>query len=153
MSTSEPINRAVAGVDTPARRTATPATSTTARAVKVRKKRRRITVYDILAIIFIAAMLAFSLIPLAWMLSTSLKRLAEVFVFSQLLPTDPQWGNYVSAWTKAPFGRYFFNSAFTATAILVCQFATIIPAASMYRPTTSPTAPRRTSSSTSALVR
>ena len=82
------------------------------------------------AVYVVAGLMALTIaLPFFWMLSTSLKRLAEVFVFSQLLPTDPQWGNYASAWTKAPFGRYFFSSAFTASAILVCQFATIIPAA------------------------
>src|SRR5262249_53512557 len=73
MSTSEPINRAVAGVDAPARRAAAPATAAGSRAVKVRRKRRRITGYDILAIVFMIFMLAFALIPMAWMLSTSLK--------------------------------------------------------------------------------
>ncbi len=68
-------------------------------------------------------------LPFFWMLATSLKKLPDVFVFSQVLPPEPQWGNYVSAWRKAPFARYFFNSAFTAVAILVLQFATIIPAA------------------------
>ena len=83
-----------------------------------------------LAVYVVAGLMALTIaLPFFWMLSTSLKRLPEVFLFSQALPTDPQWGNYLSAWTKAPFGRYFFNSGFTATAILVCQFATIVPAA------------------------
>lgn len=68
-------------------------------------------------------------LPFFWMLATSLKKLPDVFIFSQVLPSEPQWGNYVAAWSKAPFARYFFNSAFTAAAILVLQFATIIPAA------------------------
>jgi ABC-type glycerol-3-phosphate transport system permease component len=67
--------------------------------------------------------------PFFWMLTTSLKRLPEVFLFGQLLPSDPQWQNYAVAWGKAPFARYFFNSAFTAVAILALQLLTIIPAA------------------------
>lgn len=67
--------------------------------------------------------------PFFWMVATSLKKLSDVFVFSQLLPPEPQWGNYLSAWRKAPFARYFFNSAFVAATILALQFATIIPAA------------------------
>lgn len=67
--------------------------------------------------------------PFFWMLATSLKKLPDVFLFSQLFPPEPQWVNYLNAWRKAPFGRYFFNSVFTASAILVLQFATIIPAA------------------------
>jgi multiple sugar transport system permease protein/sn-glycerol 3-phosphate transport system permease protein len=80
--------------------------------------------YALLAVV--ALVIAF---PFFWMVATSLKKLPDVFVFSQVLPPEPQWGNYVNAWRKAPFARYFFNSAFTATAILVLQFATIIPAA------------------------
>jgi ABC-type glycerol-3-phosphate transport system permease component len=68
-------------------------------------------------------------IPFLWMLSTSLKPLSEVFLLHQPFPSEIQWGNYVKAWNAAPFGRYLFNSTFTALAILVCQFATIIPAA------------------------
>jgi ABC-type glycerol-3-phosphate transport system permease component len=68
-------------------------------------------------------------VPFLWMLSTSLKPLSEVFLLHQPLPSEIQWGNYAKAWNAAPFGRYLFNSTFTALAILVCQFATIIPAA------------------------
>jgi len=68
-------------------------------------------------------------VPFLWMLSTSLKPLQEVFILTQLLPSEVRWDNYVKAWNAAPFGRYLFNSTFSALAILVCQFATIIPAA------------------------
>ena len=68
-------------------------------------------------------------VPFLWMISTSLKPLPEVFLLTHPLPSQIQWENYVRAWNAAPFGRYLFNSTFTAVAILVCQFATIIPAA------------------------
>jgi multiple sugar transport system permease protein/sn-glycerol 3-phosphate transport system permease protein len=68
-------------------------------------------------------------IPFLWMLSTSLKPLSEVFRFDHPLPSELHLENYSQAWNRAPFGRYLFNSAFTAIAILTCQFATIIPAA------------------------
>ncbi len=83
-----------------------------------------VAIYALLAIMALVIGL-----PFFWMLATSLKKLPDVFVFSQVLPPEPQWGNYLSAWRKAPFARYFFNSVFTATAILALQFATIIPAA------------------------
>jgi ABC-type glycerol-3-phosphate transport system permease component len=67
--------------------------------------------------------------PFFWMLTTSLKPLPDVFRFDQVLPSPPQWQNFPIAWSKAPFARYFFNSAFTAAAILTLQFLTIIPAA------------------------
>jgi sn-glycerol 3-phosphate transport system permease protein len=68
-------------------------------------------------------------VPFLWMISTSLKPLSEVFQLQQPLPSEIRWDNYVKAWNAAPFGRYLFNSIFSALAILVCQFATIIPAA------------------------
>jgi multiple sugar transport system permease protein/sn-glycerol 3-phosphate transport system permease protein len=81
-------------------------------------------VYSLLVIITLVAGL-----PFFWMVVTSLKALPDVFDFSQFLPPDPQWNNYLQAWQSAPFARYFFNSTFTSVAILVLQFATIIPAA------------------------
>ncbi|MFN8523972.1 MAG: carbohydrate ABC transporter permease [Chloroflexota bacterium] len=68
-------------------------------------------------------------LPFFWMLSTSLKSLPEVFDFARLLPAEPQWTNYGQAWSRASFGRYFFNSTVTSLGILALQFATIIPAA------------------------
>lgn len=67
--------------------------------------------------------------PFFWMVMTSLKKLTDVFVLSQLFPPDPQWINYLHAWQKAPFNWYLFNSTFTAIVILAGQYATIIPAA------------------------
>jgi ABC-type glycerol-3-phosphate transport system permease component len=58
------------------------------------------------------------LIPLFWMLSTSLKPLADVFALPvEWWPADPQWNNFVAAWNQYPFARYFLNSAFTGAAI------------------------------------
>ncbi len=67
--------------------------------------------------------------PFFWMLMTSLKTAGDVFLSTQVFPPVPQWINYPDAWNKAPFARYFFNSTFTAIAILVGQYLTIIPAA------------------------
>jgi ABC-type glycerol-3-phosphate transport system permease component len=67
-------------------------------------------------------------VPFFWMVSTSLKPLDEVFRFGQILPSQVRWVNYAAAWESAPFGRYFFNSTFSAVMILVLQFSTIIPA-------------------------
>jgi multiple sugar transport system permease protein/sn-glycerol 3-phosphate transport system permease protein len=86
--------------------------------------RAAIILYTLLVLITVVAG-----VPFFWMVITSLKELPYVFDFTQLVPPDPQWINYRNAWQSAPFARYFFNSTFTAVAILVLQFATIIPAA------------------------
>jgi multiple sugar transport system permease protein len=52
------------------------------------------------------------LVPILWMISTSLMDEFEVFQFPpRLLPSDPVWSNYPNALTAAPFGRFFINSA------------------------------------------
>ncbi|WP_240050930.1 carbohydrate ABC transporter permease [Metabacillus litoralis] len=49
--------------------------------------------------------------PLVWLFLFSLKTNQEVFGMSPFsLPQDPQWGNYVKAWTKGNIDVYFFNS-------------------------------------------
>lgn len=63
--------------------------------------------------------------PFLWMVSGSLKTLPEVFrIPLKLLPTTPQWINYMYAWRMAPFARFFFNSFFVSSMIVVVQFAT-----------------------------
>lgn len=57
--------------------------------------------------------------PLLWAFSSSLKTQATVFSDMSLIPKDPQWGNYVDAWTKGDFGLYFLNSVFYTSVVVV----------------------------------
>ena len=42
--------------------------------------------------------------PFLWMISISLQTSAEISTFpATLLPSSPQFSNYVTAWLKAPF--------------------------------------------------
>ncbi|MDR0677024.1 MAG: carbohydrate ABC transporter permease [Elusimicrobiota bacterium] len=50
--------------------------------------------------------------PLLWMFSAALKTQSTVFTDMSLFPKNPEWYNFVIAWTKANFGTYFFNSLF-----------------------------------------
>ncbi len=52
------------------------------------------------------------LFPVFWMLSSSLKTQEQVFSKMTLLPETWNWSNYVTAFVKADFGQYFFNSLF-----------------------------------------
>jgi multiple sugar transport system permease protein len=74
--------------------------------------------------------LAFLLIvPLLWMLITSLETEGEANHFPPiLLPAHPQFQNYTEAWAEAPFGHFFINSALVtlvvlASNLLVCSLA------------------------------
>lgn len=52
------------------------------------------------------------LLPLIWMVSTSLKIPSETFNSPiEWIPSDPQWSNYPEAYGRADFNRYFLNSA------------------------------------------
>ncbi len=73
--------------------------------------------------LFYAALIIFGLImflPFFWMLSTSLKPANEIFSSPiRWLPSQVTFQSYIDAFTTVPFGRYFLNSFFLATAGLV----------------------------------
>jgi len=61
---------------------------------------------------------AFALVPVAWMLSSSIKSQGEVFQLPiQWLPSRPAWLTYVQALGRYDFGRYIGNSLFVSAAI------------------------------------
>jgi len=69
-----------------------------------------------------------SLIPLLWMISTSLKAKPEVYIFPPtLLPVVIQWQNYYEAWVYPgmQFSRWTFNTVFISVTVL---FGTLVTA-------------------------
>ncbi|ODT82647.1 MAG: sugar ABC transporter permease [Pelagibacterium sp. SCN 64-44] len=70
-----------------------------------------------------------TLLPFAWMVSTSLKTAGATFVMPpQFIPSDPTLDNYVAAFTTMPMGRFLLNSLFVAFAstilmVLTCAMA------------------------------
>lgn len=55
---------------------------------------------------------ALFLIPFVWMVSSSLKTEAQIYVLPiQWIPNPVQLGNYPEAWNDVPFARYFLNTA------------------------------------------
>lgn len=56
------------------------------------------------------------LIPMLWLVSTSLKAPSEnIFQFPpQFIPAQPTWENFATVWKTHPFGRYLFNSTLVA---------------------------------------
>ena len=60
------------------------------------------------------------LMPILWMLSTSLKPLDRVFELPiQWIPRPPRWDNYLTAWGRFNFSRYFVNSIVVASAATI----------------------------------
>jgi ABC-type glycerol-3-phosphate transport system permease component len=95
-------------------------------AAPVRQRRRirpdRVGLYGLLVVAAVV-----SLFPLLWMLSGSFQTLDEVLRGTSLLPADPQWHNYVTAWVEGELGRYLLNSILYTGAAVVG----ILAAASM----------------------
>jgi multiple sugar transport system permease protein len=60
------------------------------------------------------------LVPLLWMLVTSLQTPDEAQQFPPvLIPSELRWQNYSDAFAAAPFGRFFLNSAIVAIVVVV----------------------------------
>jgi ABC-type glycerol-3-phosphate transport system permease component len=60
------------------------------------------------------------LMPVVWMVSTSLKPLARVFELPiQWVPQPPQWENYSTAWSRFDFPLYFANSVVVSALVTV----------------------------------
>lgn len=88
-------------------------------------KRARRTVFAILWTAILGATAVAVMLPYIWMVSTSLKGPGEIFAYPPIwIPQAWRFQNYVEAWNAAPFGRYFFNSAFVALAVTVGQLVT-----------------------------
>ena len=79
------------------------------------------------------------MVPFLWMISTSLKTRAEVFVMPPtIFPAVAQWHNYVDMWNALPFGTFFFNSFKIATLntigqLISCSMAAYAFAALRFR--------------------
>lgn len=82
------------------------------RAVKLTRRALGYTALSILA--------AISLIPFAWMLSTSLKQRFEVFIYPpKWIPESLQWDNYLSLWRDFPLWNTWIFNSFKITIIVV----------------------------------
>jgi multiple sugar transport system permease protein len=127
------VSKAVAA--NPPRRVATAQTATRTGAGVRRKKRRKITGLDILAIVFMIGLIAFSVIPMAWMFSTSLKsQFAAIQYPPRWIPEVPTFEAYTNllspeSSTGGRFIRFFGNSVFVSTVTTVIGLIVAIPAA------------------------
>ncbi|HHV63427.1 MAG TPA: carbohydrate ABC transporter permease [Firmicutes bacterium] len=78
-----------------------------------------------LVIVVLTIGLLLSLTPFLWALITSLSTLkASVSWPPQIIPRPVMWQNYVEAWNKAPFGRFFINSFIQAFFVVIGQVIT-----------------------------
>lgn len=60
------------------------------------------------------------LLPLAWMISTSLKTLGDTYAFPpHWIPAPPLWHNYVAAMTQFAFPLYAWNSTIVCGLVII----------------------------------
>ena len=70
----------------------------------------RLALYAVLTLVG-----ALFLLPIVWMVSTSLKPSDQIFVYPpRWLPNPVDWGNYAKAMTSVPFALYFRNTLFVS---------------------------------------
>ncbi len=62
---------------------------------------------------------AIMLVPLVWMLVTSLSTLEETRRFPPGLPSSPHWGSFVDAWTDSPLAHWLLNSTIVSVTCVV----------------------------------
>lgn len=75
-----------------------------------------------LAVAYLLLMIGafFSLLPMLWMLRSSLLSSAKIFQMPPIIiPDQPQWENYTKAMTILSFGRYFLNSLTVVVAVVI----------------------------------
>ncbi len=72
-------------------------------------KTKRVTL-NLLIHLFLLTVAISCLLPLVWMVSSSLKTQEMIFSDTSLIPHSPRWENYYLAWKEGGFGRYFINS-------------------------------------------
>lgn len=92
--------------------TSSPLIQQTTDPAKLHRRRRLKRLASSLAIhLTLIPLAVLFMLPLVWMLSTSLKDNSGIFAFPpQWIPQPVRFDNYVTAMTIVPFGRYFWNT-------------------------------------------
>lgn len=73
-----------------------------------------------------AVLITFALVcivPLFWVVSTSLKTTGEIARNPLGLPPNPHWENYQQAWVQGRFGKYLRNSVYVTLPIVLVGLA------------------------------
>jgi len=86
------------------------------------RKRLGIGLYYLLMI----SIIAFFMVPLFWMLSTSIKPRAEIFAWPPtFFPKNPMLENYVTIFQKYPLHRFMLNSLFLVVVNIIGNFIAV----------------------------
>lgn len=87
------------------------------------RTRPRIGTVVLHVVMYAAALLTVA--PFIWMVLTSFKTIGDIYTYPpKWWPTEFTLTNYISAFSAAPFGRYYTNSLFVALAVTFGQLVT-----------------------------
>jgi multiple sugar transport system permease protein len=93
--------------------------------VKKASKLFKLSLADGLSYLLLISLSLLMLLPFVWMLSASLKLDKDVFAFPiQWIPSEPQWSNYITIWTRIPFLTFFSNTFKLTIIVTLLQLAT-----------------------------
>ncbi|MFF1571186.1 carbohydrate ABC transporter permease [Leifsonia sp. NPDC058292] len=94
------------------------------RETTVRRRRRRMPIGAYVCALILMIVFLF---PLLYLLNTALKSQAEFVANPVGLVSDPQWGNFLTAWEKGDFGSYILNSViYTAVGSAIGTLLTLV---------------------------
>jgi raffinose/stachyose/melibiose transport system permease protein len=68
---------------------------------------------------FLISVAATCILPLGWMVSSSLKTQETIFKDMSLIPGEFHYQNYILAWQEGGFGRYFLNSIIYTVSVVI----------------------------------
>ena len=92
------------------------------------KRRVRQTVGWIGFYLLLAVIILYTVFPFYWAVVSSLRSGQGLFS-TDLIPTDPAWGNYLAVFREQPFGRNILNSLFVAVSTGLLSLALAVAAA------------------------
>jgi multiple sugar transport system permease protein/raffinose/stachyose/melibiose transport system permease protein len=81
-------------------------------------KTKRTTV-NLLIHVFLLTVAVTCIFPLLWMVASSFKTQEMIFKDMSLIPGEFHFENYYHAWQEGGFGRYFLNSIFYTTTVVI----------------------------------
>ena len=77
--------------------------------------------------VLLVVILFYTVFPFYWAIVSSLRSGAGLFS-TDLLPTEPAWGNYVAVFREQPFGRNILNSLFVAFSTVILSLGLAVAA-------------------------
>ena len=81
-------------------------------------KAKRIIINTLIHL-FLIIVAASCILPLGWMVSSSLKTQETIFKDMSLIPREFHFQNYVLAWQEGGFGQYFLNSIIYTVSVVI----------------------------------